>query len=147
METKGIPIKDRTEEEVRAKLESHGEYVLQQFLSRLAGKSLLRQRLREVMELSGKAWASMQKLIESRRKGLMADIWFALIMNAFMMDDVADQAVKSHMVALYILIVFPYLSRIMGNLASGGQTSNGRLGIYSKVDSTLILILRGIFTC
>lgn len=64
-------------------------YVLQQFLSRLAGKSLLRQRLREVMELSGKAWASMQKLIESRRKGLMADIWFALIMNAFMMDDVA----------------------------------------------------------
>lgn len=64
-------------------------YVLQQFLSKLTGKKLSRQCLREVMEKFDKAWGSLQNLIGLRRRGFVPDVWFSLIMNAFMLDDVA----------------------------------------------------------
>ncbi len=72
-------------------------YNLRDFLARLTGKKLSRKNLLRSIELYHEAWQALSQLTDLRRKGLVPGLWYALIVNAFFLCDVADwtQALKA----------------------------------------------------
>lgn len=62
-------------------------YELRDFLSRLTGKKLERKKLLRSVEIYHRAWQSLTRLTELRRKGKVAGVWYAVITNAFFVCD------------------------------------------------------------
>jgi len=58
------------------------------FLENLTGRKLQRQNLISSQKKYMEIWGSFQELIACKRKNILADIWFTVIANTFMLDKV-----------------------------------------------------------
>ena len=65
--------------------EIHG---LVRWLERQTGRKLMRRTLRTSMATFMQAWEALGQLIELRRKGLVAGVWFLVVANSFMLDSI-----------------------------------------------------------
>ncbi|MBN2041094.1 MAG: 2-hydroxyacyl-CoA dehydratase [Spirochaetes bacterium] len=63
-------------------------YGLKDRLETLSGKKLNKRNLRDSIRKFSDAWAEFNMLIEYRRKGILPNIWFTVIANSFLQDDI-----------------------------------------------------------
>lgn len=63
-------------------------YNLVRFLEEHTGRRLKRKALLASVEVFMRAWQALGRLIDHRRKGGLAGVWFTVVVNSFMLDSV-----------------------------------------------------------
>ncbi len=63
-------------------------FALKKLLEKISGKKLNKQTLTSSIAKYAKAWNCFNKITEMKRKGILPGIWYAVVANAFMIDDV-----------------------------------------------------------
>jgi benzoyl-CoA reductase/2-hydroxyglutaryl-CoA dehydratase subunit BcrC/BadD/HgdB len=69
-------------------------YGLVRWLERQTGRKLKRRTLRASVAIFMQAWEALGQLIELRRKGLVAGVWFLVVANSFMLDSIESWTAK-----------------------------------------------------
>lgn len=67
-------------------------FALKRHLEFLSGKKLSRKKLSDSILKYTNAWKLFNQVIDLRRRGLIPGVWFTLIANSFMIDDVGSWA-------------------------------------------------------
>lgn len=90
-------------------------YGLVRWLEGQTGRKLTRRTLRASVATFMQAWEALGRLIELRRKGLLAGVWFLVVANSFMLDGIETWTAR--------------VRRVLDAVVTPGSTATGK-GVF-----------------